>query len=294
MRVSDSWRPSAGRVPLPPPPCGADRRVEIARIRSSLPESSRNLPRYAPVSNTFWMAYFKRLHADQLAATNGVKSRVRHNSEGRRQLWGVPGCTLKAVLEHIEGDDSPRYEYTPPPAFSRRGDGSWMLRRMKTTSSSSSASRSRSSGSSVLLPVKLEPREMTLGRRMRSGDIVINEPDASSRLVKPKMEPTLLPVKHEHLAMVVDDETTLKWARGDYVREEMERERHTPKEIAARRRSREEDDAVILEDSDEEAPKPSNPIRHSDPRQGCSKDGGGAQDDDENDDDTNLYKLLGV
>ncbi|KAE8788165.1 Homeobox protein KNOX3 [Hordeum vulgare] len=124
MRVPGSWRLTADGVPMPPPPSEADRRVEIMRIRSSLPESSCNLPRYAPDSNMLWTAYFERRHADQLATTNGDEPRGRHNSEGRRQWWGVPGRTLEAVLEHIEGGNSPMYEYPPPSAFSRRRDSS--------------------------------------------------------------------------------------------------------------------------------------------------------------------------
>ncbi|KAE8796720.1 Cysteine-rich receptor-like protein kinase 10 [Hordeum vulgare] len=99
---------------------------------------------------------------------------------------------------------------------------------------------------------------------MCSGVIVMDELDASSCLIKPKMEPGLLPVKQEHLAMVVDGQTTLKWAQDDCVREEMERQRRALEEITARRCSREEDDIVILHDSDEEAPGPSNPVRHGD------------------------------
>ncbi|KAI4987426.1 hypothetical protein ZWY2020_020226, partial [Hordeum vulgare] len=30
-----------------------------------------------------------------------------HNFDGRRLWWGVPGCTLHAVLEHIEGGSRP-------------------------------------------------------------------------------------------------------------------------------------------------------------------------------------------
>ncbi|KAE8778300.1 hypothetical protein D1007_48811 [Hordeum vulgare] len=52
MRISASWRLSVGRVPVPPPPSGADQRTEIARSGASMWESSRNLPRYAPGSNT--------------------------------------------------------------------------------------------------------------------------------------------------------------------------------------------------------------------------------------------------
>ncbi|KAE8795813.1 Homeobox protein KNOX3 [Hordeum vulgare] len=233
MRVPGSWRLSADRVPVPPPPSRTDRRAEIARIRSSLPESSRNLPRYAPDSNTLWTAYFEHR---QLAATNGVEPRGRHNSEGCRQWWS--DRTLEAALEHIEGSNARRCDYPPPPAFSRRRGSSWTLRRVETTSSSSSSSRSRSSGLPAFLPVKPEPHETPLGRRMRSAGIVINEPDASSHLVKPKTELGLLPVKKEHLAMVAADETALKWAKDDYVREEMERQRRAVEEIAARRRGR--------------------------------------------------------
>ncbi|KAE8816152.1 formin-like protein 14 [Hordeum vulgare] len=60
MRVPSSWRLSAGGVPVPPLPFVANRRTEITRIRASLPESSRNLPRYVPNRNTLWTAYFER------------------------------------------------------------------------------------------------------------------------------------------------------------------------------------------------------------------------------------------
>ncbi|XP_048527694.1 probable LRR receptor-like serine/threonine-protein kinase At1g51810 [Triticum urartu] len=39
MRVPGAWRISVGGVPMPPPPTGAARRAEIARIRASLPSS---------------------------------------------------------------------------------------------------------------------------------------------------------------------------------------------------------------------------------------------------------------
>ena len=55
-------------------------------------------------------------------------------------------------------------------------------------------------------------------------NIVINEGDRapsppSSRLIKPKTESALLPMKKEHEAMAAADETALKWAKADYVRE---------------------------------------------------------------------------
>ncbi|KAE8804934.1 Homeobox protein KNOX3 [Hordeum vulgare] len=173
MRVSGSWRLSDDRVLVPPPPSGVDRHAEIARIWSSPSESSRNLPRYAPDSNTMWTMYFEHRHADQLAATNWDTPRLLQ-LQGRRLWRAILGRTLEVVLEHIEGGNSPRFEYPLPPAFSRHRDSSWTLTRVETTSSSSSGSRSRSSGSPALLPIKPEPQETPLGRRMRSGGIVIN------------------------------------------------------------------------------------------------------------------------
>ncbi|KAE8798081.1 Homeobox protein KNOX3 [Hordeum vulgare] len=145
MRVPGSWRLSTVGVSVPPPPIGADWRAEIVCIRSGLPESSRNLLRYAPNSNALLTAYFEHYHVDQLIATNRVKPRGRHNSEGRRQWWGVPSRTLEAVLDHIEGTNTPRYDYPPPPTFSRRPGSTWTTRRMDTaTSSSSGGSNSHS------------------------------------------------------------------------------------------------------------------------------------------------------
>ena len=45
----------------------------------------------------------------------------------------------------------------------------------------------------------------------------------------------------------------------------MARQCRALEEIAAWRRGREEGDIIILDDSDEEAPGPSNPVRHGDP-----------------------------
>ncbi|KAE8811928.1 Cysteine-rich receptor-like protein kinase 10 [Hordeum vulgare] len=83
-----------------------------------------------------------------------------------------------------------------------------------------------------------------------------------------------LPVKQEHIDMAATNETALKRARDDYIREEMERQRSALEEIVARRRGHEEGDVVVLNDSDEEAPGSSNPVCHGDPREGCNKDGG--------------------
>ena len=105
-----------------------------------------------------------------------------------------------------------------------------------------------------------------------------------------------------------DDEAALKWARDDYVREEVERQRRALEEIEARHRARREEEIagliILDDDSDGEAPGPSNPDLHrfGDAGQGCSRDGGrGAQDGDGSDGDgdeggdyTNFYKLLGM
>ncbi|KAE8807636.1 putative WRKY transcription factor 35 [Hordeum vulgare] len=109
---------------------------------------------------------------------------------------------------------------------------------------------------------------------MRSVGIVINEPDtSSSRLVRPKTELGLVPVKQEHRAMATDNnEATLKWARDDYSHGEMERQRRALEEIYARCHGREEDGVVILYEGDEEG---TVPVCLGDPWQGRSKDGAG-------------------
>ena len=98
MRVPGAWRISVGGVPVPPPPTGAGRRAEIARIRASLPRAAREGPRYVPDS-PLWEPYFRRRHAQQLEATNGVVPSGRLNTAGWCRWWGVPGRTLEAVLE---------------------------------------------------------------------------------------------------------------------------------------------------------------------------------------------------
>ncbi|KAE8785293.1 SEC12-like protein 2 [Hordeum vulgare] len=109
---------------------------------------------------------------------------------------------------------------------------------METTSSSLSGSGFHSSRSPSSLLVKLEPQETPLGWCTRSGAHVINEgsvpspPAASCQLIKPNTESALLPVK-EHESMAIEEETGLKWAWYDYIRHEMERQRHALKEIAA-------------------------------------------------------------
>ena len=140
---------------------------------------------------------------------------------------------------------------------------------------------------------------MLLGRRTRGGALVINEggrPSPSSyRLVRPKTEPGLLPMKKEHDAMADADETALKWAKADYVREQVERQRRAYEEIKARRRRRDEGGVVVLDIDDEDAPGPSKPPRVGDPGQGCSRDGGGAGGTQGGDDDyTRFYRLVGM
>ena len=297
MRVPGAWRISAGGVPVPPVPTGAARRAEIARIRSNLPRAAREGPRYVPDS-PLWEPYFRRRHAEQLEATNGVVPSGRLNSEGRRRWWGVPGRTLEAVLEYIEGGNTPRLEYPAPPSFSRRRGSSWTPRRMETGGSSSS------SGGSPCLhlrPVKPEPQGTPVSARTRSSGVRIGDnasPTGRFVLVEPKPEPGL-PAEYEEIARRgFSDEDAMRWSRDDYVREEMVRQRRALEEIAARKRGREDEDGVVVLDSDDDdAPGPSNPPRQ--PGEGCSRDGGGVGGGDDDDDDgggdyTRFYSLLGM
>ena len=205
MRVPGAWRISTDGVPVPPPPTGAARRAEIARIRASLPRAAREGPRYVPDS-PLWEPYFRRRHAEQLEATNGVEPSGRLNAVGRRRWWGVPGRTLEAVLEYIEGGNTPRLEYPAPPSFTRCRGSSWTPRRMETGGSSSS-----SGGSACLRPVKPEPQDTPVSARTRS----------SGALVEPKVESSLPPEYEEIARRSFSNEDALQWARDDYLRDEM-------------------------------------------------------------------------
>jgi hypothetical protein len=267
-----------------------------------LSEEQRRRPQYSPDNHNFWTIYFDRRHEDLIASSNGVIPRGRHNAEGRREWWGVPGRTLEYVLGYIEAGNTPRLEYPAPapPPFSRRRGSSWMPRRLSDATTSSS-----SGGSPAPFAVKPEPQETApaspLGRRTRSGAAPEEGRGGRLRLVRPKPEPE--PVKPEHLAMAAADETAMRWAREDYVREQVARQRRALEELKARQRRpvREVDGVLVLDSDDEEEAGPS---RVGDPGQGCSRDGGGWQDDededafdDDDDDDgdyTTFYKRLGM
>ena len=46
MRAPGAWRLSAGGVPVPPPPRGADRVAEILAIRRDMPQEAQDDPRH--------------------------------------------------------------------------------------------------------------------------------------------------------------------------------------------------------------------------------------------------------
>jgi len=96
--------------------------------------------------------------------------------------------------------------------------------------------------------------------------------------------------------MAAADETALKWAKADYVREQVERQRWAYEEIKARRRGSDEGGIVVLDSDEKDAPEPSNPPCIGDPGQWCNRDGGSAGGTQGGDDDyyTQFYRLLGM
>ncbi|KAE8793060.1 Cysteine-rich receptor-like protein kinase 10 [Hordeum vulgare] len=132
---------------------------------------------------------------------------------------------LDAVLEHIEDGNSSRLEYPAPPP-----------------------------------PLLLPPLRQLMDVEAHADGVLL-----LVRLPLLQTESALLPVKKEHEAMAVDEETVLKRAHDDYVREEIERQRRALEGIAARLHGREEGDVIILDNSDEEAPESSNPVCHANP-----------------------------
>ncbi|XBI48710.1 hypothetical protein VPH35_112388 [Triticum aestivum] len=261
MRAPGWWRLSAGGIPIPPlpdvdvhPDYFAD---EIARVRVSLTEEQRALPHYAVGNHEASAAYFQHRQAQRLASTNGAPVvRRSKNSESRRLWWGAPGCTLLAVLQHLEGGNDSPLTYPPAPVPRRSGD-QWMPRRTGSSSSSS-----RSSGSSMLLGVKAEPAETAetpLGRRTRNEGGRASSSAALPRFVKPETEPGLAVMKTEPgLADVkaepgLDDAAALKWAREDWARAELERQRRALEQFFARRRGHDEGGVVVLDNDSGDA-----------------------------------------
>ena len=69
----------------------------------------------------------------------------------------------------------------------------------------------------------------------------------------------------------------------------MECQRRALEKIAARCRGRDEGDVIVLEDSDDEAPPPTKPVRQGDAGQGCSTDGSGVKKEVNDGDDYNAF-----
>ena len=94
--------------------------------------------------------------------------------------------------------------------------------------------------------------------------------------------------------MPANDETALKWAKEDYIREQVRRQRRAYLETQARRRAEEGGVIVIDSDDEGEAGPSSAPPRVGDPGEGCSR----ACDDDDDSgggsDYTRFYRLLGM
>ncbi|XBI08767.1 hypothetical protein VPH35_136450 [Triticum aestivum] len=296
------WRLSNGGVPIPLLPDAVARApyfaAEVEIVRVSLTDEQLALPQYAANNHVAWAAYFERRQQQRLVSTNGAPVvGGTKNSEGRHLWWGVPGRTLEGVLTHLEGGNNPPLAYPSParaaaPAHRRRA-GQWIPRRFGSSSSSSSHSSSRSSshssGSPALLGVKAEPAaETPLGRRTRSGGIVINEggrrasSSALPRFVKPKTESGLAPVKTEpglptvkpeHGDVELDDEAALEWARKDFLKMERERQCAALRRFEQRRRGRDEGGVVVLDDSDDDDAPPPPPVRLGDAGQGSTRDG---------------------
>ncbi|KAE8767805.1 hypothetical protein D1007_60794 [Hordeum vulgare] len=109
MRVPGSWRLSVGGVPVPPPPSRAEQHAKIVCVQSGSRETyeaCRGTPQHHHAADGILQTSARQpARCHQRGGPRG-----RHNSEGRHEWWGVPGRTLEAVLEHIEGGNSSRYE----------------------------------------------------------------------------------------------------------------------------------------------------------------------------------------
>ncbi|XP_044432560.1 callose synthase 3-like [Triticum aestivum] len=85
MRVPGAWRISAGGVPVAPPPTGAARRAEIARIRASLPLAAGEGPRWVVI-------------LVMLLVMNGVLVGRRFSMEFRLVFWLINGLIFVTFI----------------------------------------------------------------------------------------------------------------------------------------------------------------------------------------------------
>ena len=115
-------------------------------------------------------------------------------------------------------------------------------------------------------------------RQTKDGAGARRREDGAGRAVV-KTEPGLAGGVKEEL----DDAAALKWARDDWSRTELERQRLAYEQFEARRRGRDEGGVVVLDDSDDDAPPP--PVRHGEAGQGSSRGGRAIKKEKVGDDD---------
>jgi hypothetical protein len=155
-----------GGVPVPPVPEGHELAAEIDMELAASSLEERNDPDRHPDNFAAWTEFFREWREQQLASYDGAGDPpARKNAAGRKQWWSAPGRMLHAVLEHIEGGNTPRLRYPPPQTDARRSanGGASKARR-------SSSSVSRSTGSAL---VKTEPPSPPRVRRGAAHGVVI-------------------------------------------------------------------------------------------------------------------------
>jgi hypothetical protein len=164
-----TWRLSTGRIPIPPVPHGAARQAAVHRhyYEVLMPEERNDLL-WDPDNVDHWMTFFTERRLTELAHYEGNgPPPPNKNATTRKVWWGVKGCTLPAVLDHIAVGNHP---WLTMPQRQH-----WLPRRMDAPVSSSS----RLSSSTPMTP--------------HGGGIVIivSPPSAPTRLLRPKKEPGL-------------------------------------------------------------------------------------------------------
>ena len=87
MRVPGEWRLSAGGVPVPPPPEGADRVYAIQDVLAGLSEEQAADTRWDPANSVFWTAYFQKRHRRELEDTNNNGPVSGRKNAGGRKQW---------------------------------------------------------------------------------------------------------------------------------------------------------------------------------------------------------------
>jgi hypothetical protein len=110
FRCPDTWRLSAGGIPIPPVPHGPARQAAVHRhYYEVLTLEECKDPLWDPDNVDQWTTFFTERRLAELVHYEGNSPLPPNmNAAARKPWWGVEGHTLPAVLDHIAAGNHPR------------------------------------------------------------------------------------------------------------------------------------------------------------------------------------------